>query len=425
MSYQIFDANSDCNKPVITGSFLPNIPHSFKMDGSGTFIVKFDDGTTSEIIVEDGYKFGGGKQKSAYIFDNTPWAFLIMHDRTYFYNMDTDESYVEPISPDLIEELSKDYVILINNNQSERTIFSLQDQKPILNVSHIIYTNAEIVVWEQDNEIVFYSLTLREIRFRISNIIQYVIDKENKQLLCAYNEQITRINLFDNLDTAILYKWRGNFLAIINSSLSAYCTYSNNIAHLQIVNHVSNDIVKEFDIEGHIASVNNKVYIEVCQRKNAIKNFDIERLEFPEVNLEVVYHDIMFYPCEWDIYFVVNTTTISKSSCHFNSEESAILHSVNTDLSQKLKQYKSKVIITDTRFVLYNEFESFVRSKNYSAAGYNEGGKVYVHKERIIRSHDNAVYTLSRNGYWDNRVECDYDFARFIKQISKMTTSSK
>lgn len=415
MSYQIFDANSDCNKPVKLGSFLPNIPHSFKMDGSGTFIVKFDDGTTSEIIVEDGYKFGGGKQKSAYIFDNTPWAFVIMHDRTYFYNRETDESYVEPISPDLIEELSKDYIILINNNQSERTIFSLQDQKPILNVSHIIYTNAEVVVWEQDNEIVFYSLTLREIRFRISNIIHYVIDKENKQLLCAYNEQITRINLFDNLDTAILYKWRGNFLAIINSSLSAYCTYSNNIAHLQIVNHVSNDIVKEFDIEGHIASVNNKVYIEVCQRKNAIKNFDIERLEFPEVNLEVVYHDIMFYPCEWDIYFVVNTTTISKSSCHFNSEESAILHSVNTDLSQKLKQYKSKVIITDTRFVLYNEFESFVRSKNYSAAGYNEGGEVYVHKERIIRSNDNAVYTLSRNGYWDNRVGCDYDFARFEK----------
>lgn len=412
VSYRIYDNDSVCEAPVVTGSFMPNIPHEIQLKQAGTFIIKFDDGTTSDIIVEDGYKFGGGKQKSAYVFDNTPWAFLIMHDRTYFFNRDTEESYIEPISPDMIEEISNDYVILGNNSHAERTIFSLQDQKPILNVSHIIYKNEDVVIWEENNELVLYSLASREIKIRIQSI-QYIIDSEKRELLYAYNQEITKVNLYDDFVVHFLYKWAGKFLSIIDSSLSAYCSYNNNVAHIRIINHVSNEVVKEFDLEGRIASVNNYEHINVYQRTNAIRNFDVGNSEFPEVTINVIYNEIIFYPCEWDIYYVISSTAITKSLGHFTSERSIILHSINTDLAQKLNQYDNKVIITDTRFLIYNDSESFVRSKFYSAAGYKEGGRVYVHNGLIILSTDKTVRTLSRNGYWDNEIQCDYDFANF------------
>ena len=40
-----------------------NKPHSFRLSSPGSFIVQFSNGTSSEIIVEDAYKFGGNKKK--------------------------------------------------------------------------------------------------------------------------------------------------------------------------------------------------------------------------------------------------------------------------------------------------------------------------------------------------------------------------
>ena len=89
------------------------------------------------IHIEDGYKFGGSKYKTSFIFDDCPWCFVIMHDRTYFYNRKTKRSFVEPISPDQVTEINEDFVIFENDNQKERTIFSLVEEKPILCISDI------------------------------------------------------------------------------------------------------------------------------------------------------------------------------------------------------------------------------------------------------------------------------------------------
>lgn len=167
VTYNIFSDVSEAKTPLTSGVISPNIPCSLKLNESGTFRIDFSDGTSSEIIVEDGYKFGGSKPKAAFIYDECPWAFVVMHDRTYFYNRDSEESYVEAISPDTIEEISNDYVIFRNNNHSERTIYSLQEQKPILNVSNIVYTNDEVVMWKEGAELVLFSFPKREIVSRI------------------------------------------------------------------------------------------------------------------------------------------------------------------------------------------------------------------------------------------------------------------
>ena len=414
VTYEVFPTNGETTAPITNGVVTPNMPCSIKLSEPGTFRINFSDGTSSDVIVEDGYKFGGSKPKSAFIFDYCPWAFVVMHDRTYFFNRDTEDSYVEAISPDTIEELSNDYVIFRNNNHSERTIYSLQEQKPILNVSNIVYTNDEVVMWKEGAELVLFSFTKREIVSRIS-CLQYLINKESRRLIFAYDQKIMQINLYGDFDLEELYHWKGKFLALINNSISVTCSYSDSLTHMQIINYISKEVIKEIELVGAIASVNNHEHIDVSSRKNTIRNFELDKTEFPEVSLDATYNDIMFYPCDWDIYYVVKATTISKSSRHFKSEESITLHSINTDLEQKLNRYDNKVIITDRRFVLYNSMESFVRSNLYSSAGYNEGGNVYEHKGMIIRECDKEISTLSRNGYWDNPRECDYNFSKFEK----------
>lgn len=414
VTYNIFSDVSEAKTPLTSGVISPNIPCSLKLNESGTFRIDFSDGTSSEIIVEDGYKFGGSKPKAAFIYDECPWAFVVMHDRTYFYNRDSEESYVEAISPDTIEEISNDYVIFRNNNHSERTIYSLQEQKPILNVSNIVYTNDEVVMWKEGAELVLFSFPKREIVSRIC-CIQYLINKESRRLIFAYDQKIMQINLYGDFDLEELYHWKGKFLALINNSISVTCSYSDSLTHMQIINYISKEVIKEIQLVGAIASVNNHEHIDVSSRKNTIRNFELDKTEFPEVSLDATYNDIMFYPCVWDIYYVVKATTISKSSRHFKSEETITLHSINTDLEQKLNKYNNSVIISDRRFVLYNECESFVRSSFYSAAGYVEGGKIYVHNGIIVRLKDKSRFTLSRNGYWDNEVECDCDFSEFEK----------
>lgn len=400
--------------PIVIGSVSPNIPHAIKFERPGKFRIDFSDGTSSEIKVEDGYKFGGSEHKRSFIFDETPWCFVIMRDRTYFYNRNTEESYVEAISPDKITVISEEFVIFENFGQEERTIYSLHEQKPILNISNIIYYNDGVIVWQEDDNLILFSLLKREIKLRV-NFIQYTINKDDEKLIYAYDSHIYQVELWDNCNKYELCKWSGNFLAFINNSLSVICSDNKNTAHLQIVNHLENEIVKELDIEGCIASVNGHNHININTRINAIRDFDISETEFPDAMIAAVYNEITFYPCEWDIFYVVQTTSIYKSASDFKTNELITLRSIGTDLAQKLSRYSNKTIITNQRFLLYNDKESFVNSKYYSAAGYNEGGKIYVHKNKIVLSKENVVYTLSKNGFWDNRIERDYDFSNFEK----------
>ena len=51
--------------------------------------------------VEAALKFGGSRVKDSHVFDDTPWMLIVMMDRTYFFNADTGEEFVEfGICPD-------------------------------------------------------------------------------------------------------------------------------------------------------------------------------------------------------------------------------------------------------------------------------------------------------------------------------------
>ena len=412
ISYDIISINVDTEHTIKSGILSPNIPHSIKLNEAGSFRVDFNDGTSTKIIVEDGYKFGGSKHKKSFIFDETPWCFIIMNDRTYFYNRETEEGYVESISPDEIEVISEDYIIFSNSNHEERTIYSLDDQKPILNVSNIIYHNEEVIIWNENEEIILFSLKKNAYIARICPI-QYLIDKENNQLLYANSQTIFALNLFDDYQTNELYHWVGVFHAFVNNNITVYSSYKNRNRYLQVVNHTTKELVKEISIEGSISSINGHETINLYERRQAIRNFDINKSEFPEATISACYHDFIFYPCDWDIYYLERKNTFTKHSSHFDAKEECSLHSLNTDLNQTFKYLNNKIRITDNRFLIFNGNESFVRSKYYDAAGYINGGHIHIHKDTIIIEKDKCVYTLSRNGYWYNKIECEYNFTKF------------
>lgn len=413
LSYKIFSTKDGEEVCISDGIAEPNIPQSLKFKEAGEYVCRFDDGTDIEIFVEDGYKFGGGRLKKAFIFDNCPWAFIVMHDRTYFYNRETKVNYIEPISPDSIAEISEEYVIFSNQNHHERTIYSLNEQRPILNISNILFHNNQAIVWWDDENLKVYSFNDRAIK-EIIQPRQYLIDNINNQILYAINDSIFSLRLSDDFEVNEMPRWDSKFCAIIDGKFSVYTSSSNHRTEMQIINHISGELVKSITLDGWLASVNGHELINVEDRKYSIRNFDLSKSDFPEASIMAKYHDYIFYPCEWDIFYLDKTSTYTKSQNHFQSEETIELKDLNTELCQLWVHFeKNEAIITDTRFLLFNQNESFVRSKFYSSAGYNSDGRVRVHNNTIILEGDKCIYTLSRNGYWDNKIVGEFDFDRF------------
>ena len=403
---------SDNKRLEIESSVVsPDEPFDFIISEAGDFLVECSDGTTIPITVEDGYKFGGGRFKNAFIFDNCQWVFIVMHDRTYFYNRETKQSYLEAISPDSISEISEEYVILSNNSHPERTIYSLNDQKPILNISKVIFHNEDSIIWEEDNKVIIFSLKNRAIIKRFAST-QYLI--EDDKILYSFENLIYLIDLKGEFHENELPKQTYAFCAFIDSTLSVFSSIKDEKIELLIINHITGELIKALTLEGHIASINGKKIIDVEERKFAFSSFNLMQSNFPEASFSACYHDFVFYPCEWDIYYIEQTTSFLKNPLGFESSEVIYLKSMNTDLNQKWGRLKDNTfVITDNRFLVFNNDESFVRSKFYSAAGYNNEGKVRVHKDTIILEGDKCVYTLSRNGYWDHRIERDYKYDKF------------
>ena len=414
ISYSIFLVGKEVAKPILKGLFSSNVPCSIKLNAPGTYRIEFNDGTLSEVTVEDGYKFGGSEYKKSYIFDEIPWCFVIMMDRTYFYNRETGESYVEPISPDNVEELSSDYVIFENSDHSERTIYSLIDQTPILNISNIIFYSKDAILWKDDDYVVVYSLKDRKIVSRIKSI-QYLIDKENNRLLYAESSALYALKFSSGYTIDKIYTWKGEFKGFVDGKISVYTSFDKEKQCLHIVNHLSGELLKKHTIKGVVSSVNGFSTIDIENCTTLIREFDLLPAGIPEAYLEAVYIDYIFYSCDWDIYYVEKISVIRKQLSNFNKKEEIILQSLNTDLHQPFKRFDNKCLITDNRFILYNYSESFVCGKNSNGAGYRDKGHVQIHGDLVILGDENSISTLSRDGYWNAKIHGNFNFQDFEK----------
>lgn len=142
------------NKPIISCLLLNGKTlqenYVFKFPGRYVVMLLDDKDSAIEIEVKDAIKFGGSTHKSSYVFEETPWCFVVMKDRTYFYNRDTHEQYVENISPDKIACVSKNVVLLSNDTHNEKTLYSLAEQTPIVTFDNDILLKNDILIIESE-----------------------------------------------------------------------------------------------------------------------------------------------------------------------------------------------------------------------------------------------------------------------------------
>lgn len=127
----------------------PHMTESIYFEEPGMYSICKGKDVIQYFNVEDGYKFGGSVFKNAFVFEKTPWVFVVMKDRTYFHNRETGHEYVEAISPDLIEYVSPSYVLLSNKNDNLMTLYSLKEEKPVIVFENLIKKNENVIVWKE------------------------------------------------------------------------------------------------------------------------------------------------------------------------------------------------------------------------------------------------------------------------------------
>lgn len=417
LSYHVCsNVDSEERSSIIDGIVYPNEPHSLRISQPGEYVVCFEDGSSTNLVIEDGYKFGGGSYKASFIHDTCPWVFIVMHDRTYFYNRLTEESYVEVISPDLITYLSDDFVLLSNKGDELKTLYSLKEQKPVICIKDIVYMDSQYVIWNVDGNdkqrLMFFSLEIQ-----VSNIEvgcdHYIVNSELKQIFYIHDKKLYRIDLADEFSYTFLSEIKGSFITFVGSELCV--SYDERINNdLQILNMSSCDI-STLKYEGVLSSVNGNCLIDISKERQNIYQFNLKESGFPNAVIEGKYVELNLYPALGDVFYTIKTTTIHKSLGSYHVNDETFLKSLNSRIDHKLVSNYGQVVVNEYRFCFYNSNESYVCGKVHSGSGYVKGGQIYVHKDVVHLKLDNSTYTLSRNGYWDGKREVNYDYAYFAK----------
>lgn len=387
--YSVFEKGDGNKHPIIMGFVKPNEPHVLNIAQPGDFTVLFNNGDEISIHIEDGYKFGGSSYKTSFIFDDCPWCFVIMHDRTYFYNRKTKRAFVEPISPDKITEINEDFVILENNGQKERTIFSLVEERPILCISDIVTFNDSVVVWEEyiggKHELCIYvfGAVLDAIdRFGFDG---YALDNEQKNIIFYADNAVKKISLSE-YKGATTYETTvcGEIVCVIapNIVVSYRELYYRN--EVTISNLDTAKVVKTILIDGFLAEINDKELIDTWQRQHLLSEFDASSIGVPELKVSALYNKVFVYPCNWDVFYSIETISLVKDNGRSVKRISkSKLYSVNTDVEIDIQQANGKFMTCGNTFCFYNGQEVFVSNRKCSGSGYEKGGDVYQQGDNI------------------------------------------
>ena|GEM_PF-1459824 len=436
LSFQVYSADKEDGQAVLDGVVEPNQPYSINLQSAGEYVIKFEDGSTHSFRVEDGYRYGGNKLKNAFIFDNCPWAFVVMHDRTYFYNRQTQQSFVEPISPDDIEEIAPDYVVFKSNKYNELTLFSLELQEPVLWVDNIVFHTNKVLCWKENKEdetendsfinLVLYSIIDHHIATRIS-CDKYSFDKKKYVLYYHTATQIHNIDL-DTLDDTILHQYKEweTFVTFVSSHYAV--SYTKGESKLYILDIQNLEARGEVAVKGSLARVNDVTLINISQKVNDYRNFDFNTFRIPEASIQALYTEINIYPCDWTInenfgckfrtFYAEKVTTLNVSQGKyrniFSQTESTNIKSIETDFLQNIDDTKGDVMITDEYFLFHSTNESLVIPRRYPhRMFYNKGNQVLVADGSVIMKLDEEIRMLNRYGLWNSQMKGKFDTSYF------------
>lgn len=391
------------------GVVQSNIPHSFRLSSPGAFVVQFSNGTSSEVVVEDAYKFGGNKHKKSFIFDKCPWAFIVMHDRTYFYNRESKESFVEAISPDDILEISKDYVLLKNEGQNDLTLFSLLEQAPVLCVDNVIFSNDNLFVWKEEGKDDKLSImkvySLRENKMLMMEpFTRFSLDAIEGCIYLANNNDIKKFSLAGTISLLESFSFNGQFVTFAQSHY-AIC---REFTKIKVWDIETKEEQAEIIPSGNLARINDVTFIDVASRRRAISKFDLRGSEFPEAEISAQYSEYDIYPCPWRVFYFQKEITISSE--WKNNITTCCICDNKKNIHREVQNDNGNAIFAGDAFCWYKNDESYVACRVYDHTSYCSDSKVYTFKKNVYLCNAKNIRTLSNNGFWDDCWKTEGEF---------------
>lgn len=396
-----------------------------KMPLAGNFLVRFDNAEIP-IKVEDGYKYGGNTHKESFVFDKCPWAFIVMHDRTYFHNRETQEEYVEAISPDKIEELNKDFVLMSNEKEKGVTLFSCILQRPVLFLESYIYYNDSYIVWNKYDEcsrkniLTIYSLYSFEVLERIE-CEDFFIEEQVEKLYTYINKTLSSFNLGHEIVRSYIDIPNNNvFETFIAPHHAVFSKSDYNSSGGEVYIYDLNTSANVGSIaynEGlYLARINNKELINVKERKDYLNNLPL--IEYHELALTGNYIELDIYPTTIDVFYVQTNIKISLKQHKYKKDKNELIFSkerffksIETGKDEKFNDSASKLHVdyTDRYFCLYNNSESFVY--NTYKYLYHRNEKIYSFNKTLYLKDNKQIRVLSRNGFWDSGLLSEGDYS--------------
>lgn len=281
----IIKRNSD-SSVVKTMYVQPNRSEHISFDEPGLYSVveKGDEQPIAQITVQDGYKFGGSSFKKSFVFENTPWIFVVMHDRTYFHNRNTGYEYMEAISPDKIEYVSPSMVIMSNVKQDVKTLYSLNEERPVLAFNNLVFKNEDVIIWkhtvnEDEFELCIARLNnLNDVK-HITCSDDYVV-LEELRIMYFHNQGKVESVSFDDLSVKSGTNYHDRFLTFLNTGyvVSTICEGEIHVKSLK------DDTEYKVHYEGSLTCINGKAFIDTNKVISKINEFCQE--EIPMVSVE-------------------------------------------------------------------------------------------------------------------------------------------
>jgi hypothetical protein len=408
--YNVYNSDNNPSK-LFSGSIDPHKPHKLKISSAGTYDVRFENGECIHLVVEDAYKFGGSRLKKAYVFDRCPWLFVIMYDRTYFYNRKTEEEYIEIISPDEILEVSEDYILLSTNGQTEKTLFSLTDHKPIAEFQDVITFNAECIVYEESKDDETY-ICVYPILKHGSILKQQIDDYEvfGDEIFFYYRNTIKKLSLIGEFTiTSLLLNHKGTPITFINQNIAV--TYQDSVNQTLWLYAIENgSIIKEIKLKGNLHSVNRKNLFNIYDRRNAINRFTGYQVGIPGATVSVQYDDVEIYDCNWEIFYRIKSSMLTKSPhCQLSEDVSYTFDSCGRSTDVHYTQSICKVYIHNTSIMIVSDDATRVIIPDTSCIELEEGkyDKLQFEQNGIIKNSVSGKTLLLKREYLS-------DEARFL-----------
>lgn len=360
----------------------------------GKYIVGIDDtNLTEELIVEDAIKFGGSVYKKGYVFEDTPWCFVVMKDRTYFYNRNTKEQYVELISPDNIICVNKNIVVFSNDANSERTLYSLSQQKPILHYTEEIYLSSDtlvskVTIDEQNFEIVVYKFDEKIITSKSFICENYSISNKTGKVYLLQNGLIRVVSLENfSVKESTMPNDFGRFIGFLRDSIAIFLLSQEYYKDIVVFYDLERlEVIFKCDAFFPIAKVGRNIVVkeDLIQKKFSEFTQVASQLDF-RLGLILEYGILCIedvYIVGDSVYYIENKQLYKYSYGKVKNIVERTLRLYNSDFAYSLGLYDHVYQYKD---------EVHISSSDNSYAVITDGKVIYKDKNVLVHRHGNVI----------------------------------